>query len=101
MHVFDAQDFFSCFAAKAAAAPERLTWEPSPAKQFNSEVALVNRDEMEDALTKLAAMEKKLEEVKHDSEYQLHVKETQWAEKLDAVTAEMVRGPLAISLQHD
>ena len=49
---------------------------------------------MEDALTKLAAMEKKLEEVKHDSEYLLHVKETQWAEKLDAVTAEMVP-PLA------
>jgi hypothetical protein len=51
----------------------------------------VNRDEMEDALSKLSAMEKKLEEVKHDSEYLLHMKETQWAEKLNAVTTEMVR----------
>ncbi len=85
-----------CFWAAAASASrtgtatERLTWEPTPAKQFNSEVALVNRDEMEDALTKLFAMEKKLEEAKHESEYLLHMKETQWAEKLNAVTAEMV-----------
>jgi hypothetical protein len=87
--------FLSVLAATGGArasgpGPERLTWEPTPLKQFNCEVALVNRDEMEDALSKLSAMEKKLEEVKHDSEYLLHMKETQWAEKLNAVTTEMV-----------
>ena len=91
-------------AAAAAAqghASGALTWEAPPPKNYNVEVALVDRDDMEESLRRLAAMEKKLEEVKNASEYALHMKESQFQDKAAALGEDMEKAVAVERARYD
>lgn len=68
---------------------QQLTWEPTPVKSFNVEVALLNRDDMEETLASLTEAQKQLEKMRGESEYQLNKAESEWTEKAAVMAAEM------------
>jgi WD40 repeat protein len=61
---------------------------PPDRRQFNLDAVLVSQEEVEERETMLADMRMKFEQMKSDTEYNLHRKDTEWGEKLKTTKEE-------------
>jgi hypothetical protein len=83
-YLFSTSDDGSVFALQLVQTLDgvELLREGPDVSHHNMDAVVVSKEEMLEKLNRMKHMEKKLEELQHDNEYALHVKDGEWAETL-------------------